>query len=189
MVAPCRRNTPFSSRSFLGFLESAITPALTIFTAQWYRVSEQGLRTGVWYSTQAGSVIFGGSVAYAFAMGSLHKTLSIASWRALLILFAAITVVVGVAFMFLIPDSPETAWFLTEEDRKLARIRTKENQLGTTDNRFKWYQVREALLDPAVWLLCLVSLTIMIPSGGLLNFYGIVVKSMGFSESRGEGQR
>jgi ACS family allantoate permease-like MFS transporter len=32
--------------SFLGFFESIITPALTIFTSQYYKASEQGTRTG-----------------------------------------------------------------------------------------------------------------------------------------------
>ncbi|KAL1409432.1 Allantoate permease [Vanrija albida] len=168
-------------RFFLGFFESSITPALTIFTAQWYRTSEHSFRTGMWYSTQAGISIFGGLVSYGFAKaGSQHK-LSLASWRAVLLLFAAMTVATGIAFFFLIPDNVETAWFLSERDRKLAKIRTKENQLGVVDKTWKWYQVREALLDPAVWLLCLVSLCLMIPSGGLLNFYGIVVSQMGFT--------
>ncbi|TXT13083.1 hypothetical protein VHUM_01484 [Vanrija humicola] len=114
-------------------------------------------------------------------MGKINDTLSIAAWRCLFLLFAGLTVVVGALFFFLVPDSPETAWFLTESDRKLARLRTKENQLGTTDTKFKWYQVREVLLDPAVWLLSIVSMATMIPSAGLTNFYAIIVKSMGFS--------
>lgn len=170
-----------TTRSFLGFFESSITPALTIFTAQWYRIREQSFRTGMWYSTQAGISIFGGLVSYGFAKAGAQHKLSIHSWRAVLLLFAAMTVATGIAFFFLIPDSIETAWFLNERDRKLARLRTKENQLGVVDKTWKWYQVREALLDPAVWLLCLVSMCLMIPSGGLLNFYGIVVSQMGFS--------
>jgi hypothetical protein len=32
--------------SFLGFFESSITPALSLFTAQYYKTREQGSRTG-----------------------------------------------------------------------------------------------------------------------------------------------
>lgn len=37
-------------RFFLGLFESAVTPGFALLTSQWYTTSEQGTRTGIWFS-------------------------------------------------------------------------------------------------------------------------------------------
>jgi MFS transporter, ACS family, allantoate permease len=37
-------------RFFLGVFESAVTPGFALLTSQWWTKSEQGTRTGLWFS-------------------------------------------------------------------------------------------------------------------------------------------
>ncbi len=57
-----------------------------------------------------------------------------------------------------LPDSPTTAWWLTERQRVIATRRTQSNHTGMENKSFKMYQVVEALTDPKTWyvlgLLC-----------------------------------
>lgn len=135
--------------SLLGFFESAITPGLALFTGQWYRLREQGTRTGLWYSMLGFGYILGGVSSYGLAKANLRGELSIPGWKVVYVMFGIATSVVGILMWFLIPDTIDTAWFLTPEDRELAKRRTRENQQPTS-TKWSWPQFREAMADPLV---------------------------------------
>lgn len=42
-----------------------------------------------------------------------------------------------------------------------------QNHTGIENRKYKIYQVKEALLDPQVWMLCATSFLQCIPGGGL----------------------
>lgn len=50
------------------------------------------------------------------------------------------------------PDSPQTAKFLTAEEREIAIERLRVNQMGTGDGVWKWDHVTECLMDVKTWL-------------------------------------
>ena len=45
----------------------------------------------------------------------------------------------------------------------------------------QWYQVREALTDPVVWSVTLISFTNGMPTGGLGAFSNLIIKAFGFT--------
>jgi ACS family allantoate permease-like MFS transporter len=83
----------------------------------------------------------------------------------LYIIFGLITLVWSVVLVVFLPDTPEKARFLNEEQRTEAVDRIRSNQTGMKDNRYKWEQVREAITDRNVLLLMLYQLTFSIPNG------------------------
>ncbi|KAH6988963.1 major facilitator superfamily domain-containing protein [Ilyonectria sp. MPI-CAGE-AT-0026] len=165
-----------ANRFFLGVAESAIAPGLSVVTAMWYKRSEQPLRHGVWFLGNTCAGIFGGVVAYG--IGHIQ---SIASWKAVFLIFGAITVAWSFAIFFLLPDTPMKAWFLSEEDSRKAVSRVKDNMTGIKSDKFKWYQCTEALLDLKTWGLFLIQLCSQIANGGVHSFGSIVIKGFGFS--------
>lgn len=177
----CRRRlrSTTDGRSFLGVFESSLSPALILFTAQWYRKKEQGVRTGIWASFVTWGGILGALIAYGLFMSFMNHTLLIAPWRALFIILGAITILLGVIFFFIVPDSPQVARFLTPQEREVARMRTAETMQALHIKDHKWYQVREAFRDPAVWIITLIAALNGIPNGGITNFYAIMVLSIG----------
>lgn len=169
--------------SFIGFFESSIAPALMIFTAQWYKAGEQGYRTGLWVSMNSIGGIFGGAIAYGFAKADQKHQLSLAGWKIIFIFLGVLTVAAGVAFYVIVPESPEKAWFLNEREKGIVRARLVANHQNLERTEFKWYQVREALLDPFIWLYLIIQLLTCIPNGGFTNFFGILIQSFGFSST------
>lgn len=127
-------------------------------TGQWYKVREQGARTGFWLSFAGLGFIIGGSMGYGLAQANDHGKLALAGWKVLFIILGAITVAAGVAFGLVVPNSPSTAWFFSEEDRKLAVLRVRGNQ-QPAKSEWDWKQCREAVLDPLVGVECWSVLT------------------------------
>lgn len=117
-------------RFLLGVTESAVTPGFALITSQWYTKKEQGLRTGIWFSFNGWAQIFGGLVAYGIATGAEKHGFSLAPWKIVFLFTGLLTVVVGVIFLFVVPDSQLNARFLSQEDRILAIERIRINQQG-----------------------------------------------------------
>lgn len=173
------------TRSFLGVFESSLSPALILFTAQWYRKKEQGSRTGIWASFVTWGGILGALIAYGLYMGLLKRTLLIAAWRALFIILGALTIVLGIIFFFIVPDTPQSAWFLNARERDIAYRRTAENMQDLQTKNHRWYQVREALTDPAAWIMTFIGVFCGLCNGGISNFYAIIVLSIGVKIEEG----
>lgn len=49
------------------------------------------------------------------------------------------------------------------------------NQQGIGNKHFKWYQAKEALLDPMTWAFFFFALIADIPNGGITNFFSQLV--------------
>lgn len=162
-------------RTVLGILESAVTPAMVIFTSQWYRAEEQFLRTAIWFSCNGLGIIIGGAIAYGVALNESHFSLE--AWKVLFIVTGLMTITVGGLFYLHIPDIPSKAWFLTEEEKLLVVERIRSNQQGFGNKHFKKYQFKEAMLDVSTWLYFFFGVASNIPNGALTNFGSILLNS------------
>ncbi|PTB66232.1 MFS general substrate transporter [Trichoderma citrinoviride] len=168
-------------RLFLGIFEAAVTPGFALFVSQWYTKKEQGFRTGIWFSFNGWAQIFGGLVAYGFAHGASTYGFSIAPWKAIFVFTGVLTSTIGIIFLFIMPDNQLNARFLTKEERLLAIQRIKVNEQGIGNKHFKWYQVKEALTDPAIWAFVFYALVADIPNGGISNFFSQLIVSFGYT--------
>lgn len=81
-----------------------------------------------------------------------------AGWRWIFILEGLLTVLVALVAPFAIHDSPETASFLTEEERRFVihslRIQNSSDshEIITKDDKFQWSYVYDAFADWQIWL-------------------------------------
>ncbi|KAL3433245.1 major facilitator superfamily domain-containing protein [Aspergillus tetrazonus] len=163
-------------RFFLGATEAAIAPGLSIVVSMWYRRSEQPFRHGIWFQGITIAGIFGGLVAYG--IGHIR---SIAPWKAVFLIFGAITIAWAFVLFWWLPDTPMNARFLSADDRRKAVSRVSENMTGIKNDKFKLDQFVEALLDIKCWALVLIQITCSIPNGGVSNFGSIIIEGFGFS--------
>ncbi|KAL4961201.1 major facilitator superfamily domain-containing protein [Aspergillus stella-maris] len=163
-------------RFFLGATEAAIAPGLSIVVSMWYKRSEQPFRHGIWFQGITIAGIFGGLLAYG--IGHVE---SIAKWKAVFLVFGAITIVWAFVLLYCLPDTPANARFLSQEDRRKAVIRVQENMTGIKNDEFKMYQFIEALLDVKCWALVFIQVAGSIPNGGVSNFGSIIIEGFGFS--------
>ena len=163
-------------RFFLGVLEASVTPGFALLTSQWYTKAEQGARVNYWFSFNGVAQILGGFIAYGISVGSREHGSAIEPWKTIFLVTGLFTMLLGVIFFFIVPDNQLNARWLRKEDQLLAVSRVQENQQGIGNKHFKWYQMKEALLDPMTWAFFFSALISDIPNGGLTNFFSQFVR-------------
>ncbi|KAL2678814.1 hypothetical protein Neosp_009565 [[Neocosmospora] mangrovei] len=99
----------------------------------------------------------------------------------LFIIFGSVTMLWGLCLLWLIPDHPTTARFLSPEQREKAVIRVATNMSSVKNDTFKMYQLLEGLADIKMWLLVLIMLSSNL-ANGLQSFQSIILKGFGFSK-------
>jgi len=144
----------------------------------------RAFRVGIWFSMCGFAQMFGGYVSYGIATHvgeDPHATLH--GWQIIFIFLGAFTVLVGIVFYFVLPDSPLTAGFLSLEDKALHAERLRGNEQGIGTHVFKTEQVWEALRDPNTWLYAFWVFAANIPNSIATSFGNILVTGMGYSQT------
>lgn len=85
------------------------------------------------------------------------------------LIFGAFSVVTGIFALWLLPDLPSTAKFLSERERAIAVDRVAINRQGVKSPKFKWYQVWQAARDPKTWLLFVMAVGAQVPNSALTS--------------------
>jgi MFS family permease len=156
-AAATNYTTLLIARIFLGICEAPVVPSLTLISSQWYTKSEQGPRFAFWYSGLGIGQIIGGLLSFAF---QYVTSTSFQGWRMMFVVLGCVTVVLGVATFFLIPDSPSTAAFLTEPEKAKIVQHVGYGTKGAVSSRFNPKQLMDALTDPQLLLLSLMTILV-----------------------------
>lgn len=80
-----------------------------------------------------------------------------------------ITVIVGVATFFFIPDTPMKATFLSDDEKISILKHVSVNQTGIHNTKFNYKHIIESVIDPQVWLLTLQVVLVSSSLPNLLN--------------------
>ncbi|KAJ5764585.1 MFS allantoate transporter [Penicillium manginii] len=177
LTATCHNSSGLlATRFFLGVAEAAIAPGLTIIISMFYKRSEQPLRHAAWFLGNTCAGLFGGLLNYG--IGHIE---TIAPWKASFLILGGATVAWSISNIFLLPDTPSNAWFLNISDREKAVARVQENLTGIKNDKFKWEQCQEAVMDMKTWFLVLIQFSSNIPNGGVTTFRSIILTGIGFS--------
>ncbi|KAJ7055776.1 MFS general substrate transporter [Mycena amicta] len=164
-------------RIILGICEGSISTGFLLVTGMFYTRREQTIRVGYWFLMNGFAQIVSGFISF----GTLHiRTTTFEPWQWLMIMTGVITLIVSVCYWFLFPDSPATAWFLTQDERAFAIARIKENQMGVENKHFKKEQMIEAFTDPKTWLFALFAALTNVPNS-LSNQKPLIINSFGFT--------
>ena len=171
-------------RFFLGLLEASIFPGFVLVTSQWWTKREQSFRIGLWVSFNGWAQIFGGCVAYGFATGNRKHHFSMSPWKIIFLFTGLLTVVMGFVYLLVVPDHQGNAWWLKKEERVIALERVRGNQQGIGNKKFKFYQFKEAMMDPLSWAIFFMAIASDIPNGALTNYFSILIKSFGYTSEQ-----
>ncbi|KAJ3517673.1 hypothetical protein NLJ89_g365 [Agrocybe chaxingu] len=171
-------------RFFLGFIEAAFFPGALLLMSRWYKRDELGLRTSILYCGLLISVAFGNLIASGI-LTRMHGVLGHASWRWLYFIEGAITCVVALAAMFILPDFPEISksW-LTPEEQTLALDRIREDygiDSSMADvNQFEGLKL--AVRDWKVWWLTL-AYTFIVLSVSYVLYLPTLAATLGYNHT------
>ncbi|PWY90797.1 MFS general substrate transporter [Aspergillus heteromorphus CBS 117.55] len=91
----------------------------------------------------------------------------------------------GIVMFIFLPDSPVTAPFLSQRERRIAVERVRENQTGIENKQhIKPHQIAEAFMDYKLYFFFFfffLGLVCNIPNGGIPSFGTLIIKGFGFS--------
>lgn len=146
-------------RLLLGISEAAFSPGVPYYLSFFYRREELALRAGIQISAAPLAASFAGSLAWVITR--LGDGGPLAPWRLLFLVEGFPSVLVAVIAWQIVPDRPETASFLTERERKIAKVRLVSSELGTTNEaltaqvrgkKVDWKQIWHTIKDPKCYL-------------------------------------
>ncbi|EAU39330.1 conserved hypothetical protein [Aspergillus terreus NIH2624] len=165
-------------RFLLGMAEASVSPCMMNFTSMFYKRSEQPLRMSLWLSGNGMATMVGALLG--FGLGHSHNT-SLKSWQLIFLTIGLMNLVTGMLFLWIMPDSPATAKFLTHRQRIVAVQRVSENMIGVKTKQIKPRQALEIAYDIKV-LCCLgIGIGCGVINGGVSNFASSLIKGYGFS--------
>ncbi|RSH86472.1 uncharacterized protein EHS24_004728 [Apiotrichum porosum] len=141
---------------------------------------ESTIRQVCYYTMSTFITVISNVIIYYLAL-HVQTHGGIAAWRVINLFLGGLTVFIGILNL-LVWGTPENAWWLTKEEKNIARSRIVSNATGGGESHpWKWDQIRECFKDPQYYFFMLFNILITIPNGGVTTFAPLVFVSFGFS--------
>jgi ACS family tartrate transporter-like MFS transporter len=165
----------YAMRFVLGVAEAGFFPGVILYVTYWFPARERA-RTVALFA--AGSMVAGviGSTLSGMILG-LEGVAGLHGWQWLFLLEGMPAVIFGVVVFLVLPDLPSEARWLTEPEKAWLKARLELEAL--TVRATSGHNIRDALLSPRVWFLCLLYFLLNI-SGYGYEFWAPTIVS-GFS--------
>ncbi|KAF2267142.1 MFS general substrate transporter [Lojkania enalia] len=178
-----------AARWFLGVTESGFFPAATFLLTLWYRRYEVQRRMAVFYVAASLSGAFSGLLAYAIQ--KLNGRGDLSGWQWIFLIEGLIPVAMALVIWKILPDSPETASFLTQEERdflvnRLAEETGSGHGKVTNQDKIQTHHIKAGLSDWKVWA------AVPIFWGNTVGVYGFtatvptVIRGLGYSAANAQ---
>ncbi|KAF8753751.1 Transporter [Rhizoctonia solani] len=171
------------ARAFLGIAEGGLFPGVTFYITMWYRRHECGLRMAIFFSAATAAGAFGGLLARGISeMNGLGGK---AGWAWIFILEGILTLIIAAVAFFVINDYPETARFLTEEERLEVVRRLREDRSALADEfgmKYFW----DALKDWKIWVHMFITIGVYTPLYSFSLFLPTIIKNMGYTNEKSQ---
>jgi MFS family permease len=172
-------------RICLGITEAGLYPGVVYYLTMWYCTNEMAIRQGLFFSAASMAGAFSGLLAYLIV--KMNGVGGYAGWRWIFIIEGLLTVVVAFAAFFLLHDFPDTATFLTSEERAWAVHRLKyqgcsrSGRMVAEDEKFQWKYVVQAVTDWQLYLGILMYWGIVCPLYGISLFLPTIIDQLGYT--------
>lgn len=168
-------------RFAIGLAEAGFYPAVLYHMAFWYKPSELPMRIAIFYSVGQLSSALSGLLAYAISFMDGLQGLS--GWRWLFILEGLPAIALAWVALFWLPDYPETARMLTEEERNYLHGRLASTAPSGKDENWSWAAIKELSLSPTVWTFCVYWIGHGIGGFGIQYALPTVIYDLGFTST------
>jgi MFS family permease len=174
LTALVRTPTQFYAMRFvLGVAEAGFIPGVVFYLGTWFPAHRLGRIFGIFYLALAGSGLVGGPLA-GLILSTCSGLLGIAGWKWLLILEGVPSLIVGIAILRLLPDSFETARWLSAEEKDLVRGQLAAEAAGKAP-----LGLRALAANPALWLMILIYFLLNYAAYGLSFWLPTLIGDLG----------
>jgi MFS family permease len=165
-------------RFLLGIFEAGMLPGIAYYMSRWYRRSELVFRLSLYIVMAPLAGAFGGLLASGILkldhFGGLHK------WRMIFAIEGIITCGLSLLAFITLTDRPETAKWLTREEKDLAIARVKSERVATTEVLDKMDRTKtfRGIFNPVTLTVSFIFLLNNITVQGLAFFAPTIVQSI-----------
>lgn len=120
-------------------------PGLVFYLTFWYRPEERSLRIAIFLANASLAGAFGGSIAYG--VGHMNGLAGLVGWRWLFILEGIPSCLFAVVIWMILPDWPESAQWLSAEEKSLATDRIRSCGSKGSDKAMTWEDAKSTLME------------------------------------------
>ncbi|OJD28890.1 mfs transporter [Diplodia corticola] len=165
-------------RFLLGVFEAGMLPGIAYYLSRWYRRSELAFRLSLYIVMAPLAGAFGGLLASAILkldhFGGLHQ------WRMIFAIEGIITIGLALISFVTLTDRPQTARWLTQEEKDLAIARVKSERVGATEvlEKMDTKKILRGIFSPITLSTSFIFLLNNITVQGLAFFLPTIVKTI-----------
>jgi ACS family tartrate transporter-like MFS transporter len=172
----------YAMRFLLGVAEAGFFPGVIYYLSRWFPLAQRSRAVSRFYiSLPLSSAVMGGLAGALLGLGGRS---GLAGWQWLFLLEGLPAVALSILFLLCLPDGPEKAPWLDEEERDWLRTAlAKDDAAAGTGHSGS--EVAHALRQVRVWVLGLFLLCLYIGNYGyIFSAPAMIQKVTGFSAAR-----
>jgi len=140
----------YTLRLLLGIAEAGFFPGAILYLSMWVPARHRSNILSLFYLAQPLTVVFGAPLAAALI--EQHGLFGLAGWRVMFIGVSLPAILIGIAALFWLVDSPRQAKWLTDDEKNwLTAELDAEHQ-----RKQQSHSLRSVLGNGRVWMLCLI---------------------------------
>ncbi|KAG6552270.1 hypothetical protein Mapa_006121 [Marchantia paleacea] len=175
-----------SARFFLGVAEAGLYPGVSYYLSCWYKKREFGFRAAIFFSAATVSGAFGGLLAAAIS--KMDGVGNLPGWAWIFILEGLVTVLAGFASFWLVPDFPDTATFLTADERAftIARLQADDQLSAGHFEAFNLSRLWNAWKDWKTPVVIVINLGAVGPLYAFSLFLPSIIKELGYTSTHAQ---
>ncbi|KAJ5594584.1 uncharacterized protein N7459_000792 [Penicillium hispanicum] len=180
-------------RAILGIAEGGLLPGMVLYLSTFYRRGDLALRIGLFYTAASLSGAFGGLLARGLA--EIGPRGGLEGWRWIFIIEGLLTFICGVLSYIVLPNTLESASFLTADEKEFGRARlmldnprAPDGTLASEQDSFRWSEVARGVLDLQVWLSATAYFAILSGLYSFGLFLPTIIENLGFAKDANEVQ-
>lgn len=171
-------------RVMLGVAEAGFFPGILFYLCFWYPPHIRATRMAFFSASITLAGAFGGLIATG--VGFMSGLGGLFGWQWLFLLEGLVTIIVGVAVWFFLPDYPETAKFFTEEERAWAVERMGPYAPKQSDKHFSKRDFIATIRSLEFWLFAITYFFLACSGGAFGYFAPTIIETLGYRGYMGQ---
>ncbi|KAI6126505.1 MFS nicotinic acid transporter Tna1 [Pisolithus sp. B1] len=164
-------------RILLGVAEAGFFPGVVFLLTMWYPRYKLMYRIALFTGAAGAAGAFSGLFAYGI---SFINTSHLEGWSWIFIIEGLVTIVISLIGIFVLVDYPDTAKFLSAEERQFVK-QQRSVDIGDDEEGTVAQRVLSAFLDWQIWVTGLTLMSFMAPAYGITFFLPTILNGFGYS--------
>lgn len=165
-------------RLLIGAMEAGFFAGVVFYLTLFYTRGELGFRIAIFFGSALLAAAFSGLIS--FGVFHINHT-AITGWQYLFLIEGGLTVIFAVIAFWWLPASPQTAWFLSPEEKHAIQNRLLRDGSQALESEFNWKECFATWKDWKFFPWCVISFTYPVAFATSANFLPLILRRLGYS--------